>query len=115
VDHKNVKVFNPTDCWTPLFPYEPHLSFNGLDQEQVQLIRDIEFDGLDPNLVSLYVDYPEICTPYFERLAYDDEYRKILEEFKGNSAPIILSDSDIEYVTNVLESRRNEFKKVLKF
>lgn len=114
VDHKNVKTFNPNECWAPLFPYSSSVDFRGLTPEQIETIKNKDFDGLDPNLCSLYLDHPEICTPYFERLAYDDEYRKILEEFTTPSSPIMLSDSDTEYVTNVLESRRNEFKKILK-
>ena len=37
------------------------------------------FEGLDHNLLSLYINNPNICKPILERLAYDDEYRKILK------------------------------------
>jgi len=46
-------------------------------------------------------------------VAYDDSYRKILEDFKDNNSPVILSDNDIEYVTNVLKSQQKEFQKVI--
>ena len=45
--------------------------------QEIKLIQDHDFFGLDPNLCSLYFDHQDICKPYFERLAYDDEYRKI--------------------------------------
>lgn len=115
IDHKDVLTYNPENCWKPLFPYSSDLDFSQLTDEEANQIRDEKFDGLDPNLCSLYMDYPELCTPYFERLAYDDEYRKILEEFRGDASPVILSDSDYEYVTNALEHQREVFKRILKF
>lgn len=115
VDHKNVRKFNEGDCWAPLFPYDFDTDFKGLTQEEINLIQEHDFFGLDPNLCSLYFDHTEICKPFFERLAYDDEYRKILEEFTKTSGAIQITPSDAEYVQYVLENRRKEFKKILEF
>lgn len=113
VDHQNVKNYNPDDCWKPLFPYSSELNFENMEESKIKKIRDKEFDGLDPNLCSLYFEYPEICQPYFERLVYDDEYRKILEECENSSDPIYVDNNEIEYVTNVLENQRKVFKRIL--
>lgn len=115
VDHKNVRKFSEGDCWAPLFPYDFDTDFKGLTQEEICMIQEHDFFGLDPNLCSLYFDHTEICKPYFERLAYDDEYKKILEEFTKTSGAIQIAPSDVEYVENVLENRRKEFKKILEF
>ena len=115
VDHKDVRTFNESDCWMPLFPYNKSVDFSEMENYQAQQIRDKDFDGFDPNLLSLYMEHQEICKPYFERLAYDDEYRRILEDFTTSSGSISLSNSDTEYVTNVLQNRQKEFKKILKF
>jgi len=115
VDHKNVRKFSEGECWAPLFPYTEDQNFKDLTPEERKKIQDRDYFGLDPNLCSLYLDHTETCKPYFERLAYDDEYRKILEEFTKNSSAIVLGNSDLEYVENVLENRRKEFQKILKF
>lgn len=115
IDHKNVRKFSEDDCWAPLFPYDSDTDFKELTQEEIKFIQDHDFFGLDPNLCSLYFDHTETCKPFFERLAYDDEYRKILEEFTKPSGAIQLAQPDVEYVENVLESRRKEFKKILEY
>jgi len=42
---------------------------------------DKAFLGLDvdPRMLQLYLDYPQYAKPLIERLAYDDEYRKLLK------------------------------------
>ena len=112
VDHKNSKKFSPNHCWFPAFPYNNDLLFaNG---SQAKKVSEKEYEGYDPNLLSLYLEYPNICKPYFERLAYDDEYKKILEEFTHKASPVILSPKEIDYVNTVLTSRKKEFQKILK-
>lgn len=115
VDHKNVRKFIEGECWAPLFPYDSDTDFKDLTSDEIKIIQEHDFFGLDPNLCSLYFDQADICKPFFERLAYDDEYKKILEEFTKPSGAIQLASADVEYVQNVLESRRKEFKKILEF
>ncbi len=112
VDHKNIKKFTPNQCWFPTFPYNNDLLFeNGF---QAKIISEKDYDGYDPNLLSLFLEYPDICKPYFERLAYDDEYKKILEEFTCSASPVLLKPKEIDYVNAVLTSRKKEFQKILK-
>ena len=61
------------------------------------------------------MEYPEICTPIFERLAYDDEYRRILERFDGKTTQIALSQDEMEYVTMVLKDKQKVFEKILHY
>ena len=73
------------------------------------------YDGYDPNLLSLYMEYPKICKPIFERLAYDDEYRRILERFDGKTTQIALAHDEMEYVTNVLKDKQKVFERILHY
>lgn len=115
IDHKDVFTYKKGQCWKPLFSYDEDVDFSKLEDDEAQQIQDKQFDGLDPNLVALYCDHTDICKPFFERLAYDDEYRKILEEFNDETCPLILSGCDYDYVTMVLKDRQEAFKRVLSF
>ena len=111
VDHKNVFLHNPKDVWTPIWPYNDKLSFES--QEQAKKVQDDEYDGFDPNLTELLINHPEYI-PIIERLAYDDEYKKVLEEFSKPNSQVTLMPKTEEYFENILEERREVFKKVLK-
>lgn len=115
IDHKDVMSYTPNSCWRPLFPYDNTLNLHELEPEKAQRVQDKDFDGLDPNLLSLYCDHEDVCKPYLERLAYGDEYKKILEQFNGNSCPIVLSSSDLDYITMVLKDRQKAFIRVLTY
>lgn len=112
VDHKNIFAYEKGMIWTPIFPYSPELLF--ATEEEAVKASEI-YDGFDPNLMELYLNFPKESAPYLERLAYDDEYRKILEYFSKNNSQIKLSPRVKEYFENLLEDRRNQFKKILKF
>lgn len=111
-DHKNVFNYKKGEVWMPLFPYSNDTFF---ETEEQAIEKQEEYLGLDPNLCELYINHPDICKPYFERLAYDDEYRKILERFQGDTRQINLNQEEIEMITDVLEDKREVFKRILKF
>lgn len=115
IDHKNVLNYKKGQVWKTLFPYNPEVDFSKMTDDKAQQIQDKDFSGVDPNLFSLYCNYPEICQPFLERLAYDDEYRKILEEFNDEACPLLLTSDDLDYVTMVIKDRQEAFKKVLNF
>ncbi len=111
VDHKKVFLYKKGDVWMPLFPFHESLLFESMENAKKSYQS---YGGFDPNLVELYVNYPE-ATPYIERLAYGDEYKKILEEFTKNTDQISLTPDTKEYFDDMLNDRRKEFQKVLKF
>lgn len=113
IDHKNVRTYDKDSCWKPLFPYSEDLDFSSYTKEEANMVKLKDFDGMDPNLCSLYFEHQEVCQPYFERLAYDDEYKKILEEFKESNSPVYLESEEYEYITNILENQREEFRKII--
>ncbi len=110
VDHKNVFSYKPGDVWTPIWPYSSDFLFQ--TQDEAIEAQELFSDGMDPNLASLIIDYPE-CISIIDRLANDDEYRGILEKFKGQDSPVILSPEDLEYFRRLFSDRRKVFKKVL--
>lgn len=113
VDHKNVFTYRQGTIWMPLLSYDDDTKF--ATQEEAQQISREYYSGLDPNLLSVYLDYPDICKPIFDRLAYSDEYRQILERFDGKNSQISLDDSEKEYVTMVLKDKQKVFKSILNF
>lgn len=113
VDHKDVLSYNHQEVWRPLFPYTSDLVFKSA--KEAKSFSKKVYDGLDPNLMALYMDYEKLCKPYFERLAYDDEYRKILENFTHSNSPMILTPQEIEYIQMILEERREAFSRILKY
>ncbi len=115
IDHKDVLNYKKGSVWKPLFPYDTSVDFSEMSDEKAQKIQDKDFDGVDPNLFSLYCDYPKICQPFLERLAYGDEYRKVLEEFNDSTCPLILTPQDLDYITMVIKDRQKAFERVLKF
>ena len=112
VDHRNVFTYSPNKVWCPLFPFSQETLFK--NQEQA-LAYQQQCDGLDPNLLELYLEYPHICKPLFERLAYDSEYRRILENFRGSASPIILTDKSLERVTTTLRDKQKVFERILTY
>lgn len=110
--HRNELTYRKNQYWCPAFPYSEELKFANQEEASSKAIED--YDGMDPNLFSLYIEHQDFCEPYFERLAYDDEYKKILEEFSYSNSPVYLTDSELEYFGCVLEDRQKEFQKILK-
>ena len=112
IDHKNVFTYNSGDIWTPIWPYKLDLIFE--TQEEAKRVSENEYCGLDPNLVELFINYPE-CKEILERLAYGDEYKEVLEDFNMQNSQVRLSNPIQEYFENIMEERRDVFKKVLTF
>lgn len=112
VDHKNVLLYNSGDIWTPIWPYKQDLLFE--TQEEGKRVSEEEYFGLDPNLTELFMNHPE-SRELLERLAYDDEYKKVLEEFKTQHSQVRLKEGTQEYFENLMEERRDVIKKVLTF
>lgn len=112
VDHKNVLLYNHGDIWTPIWPYNQQLLF--ADQDEARVVMDEEYFGLDPNLVELYLNHPEY-KEVLERLAYDDEYRKVLEEFKTSNSQVEVDPDTHEYFEGLLQDRKETIRKVLTF
>ena len=111
VDHKNGLKYNKEYCWNPNFPYSDELFFeNG---EIAAEVSKKKYDGYDPNLLCLYLQYQDICEPYLERLAYDDEYRKILETFKNKPDQVVLAANEYEYFQEILKDRQEVIKRIL--
>lgn len=111
-DHKNVFTYHKGQVWCPLFPFSKETLF---ETQNDALEYQESCDGLDPNLFALYLTYPEICTPIFERLAYDSEYRKILEHFESDTSQIHLSEKSEERIIQVFEDKQEVLKRILKY
>jgi hypothetical protein len=113
IDHKNVQSFKPGMIWRPLFPFSSELFFE--TDQKAKKISDDEYDGLDPNLIELYISFPKESKALIERLAYDNEYKSVLEKYLKRNQEICLQTKTLEYIESVLEERRKVFQKVLNY
>ena len=109
-DHKKPLSYTPGEVWMPLFPYSPDLLFNNMQEGQAK--KD-ECYGLDPNLVEVALNYDKEVIPMLERLAYDDEYRKVLEQYNTSHSQIRIKPETNDFLVNLFEDKRKEVKKVL--
>lgn len=111
-DHKNIFTYYPGQVWSPLFPY----NHNTLFESQEKALKTQEaYDDLDPNLFELYINHQEVCEPIFERLAYDSEYRKILERFKSDTSQIKLSDKSEERIVQIFQDKQKVLQRILEY
>lgn len=113
VDHRNVFLHKENDVWTPIFPYSSDLMFR--NQAEAKEAQDSLYDGLDPNLMEVFMNYESDVRDLIDRLANGDEYREILERFEQSNTQILLHQSTIEYFEKILSERRKVFQKVLKY
>ena len=69
--------------------------------------------GVDPRMLQLYLDYPQYAKPLMERLAYDDEYRKVIEMFEQSNGRIVMDPMLKKHLVALFLGRQNEFKRLL--
>lgn len=85
------------------------------NQAEAKEAQDSLYDGLDPNLMEVFMNYESDVRDLIDRLANGDEYREILERFEQSNSQILLHQSTIEYFEKILSERRKVFQKVLKY
>jgi hypothetical protein len=112
IDHNNVFLNNKESIWTPLFPYNEHLQFQTI-ANATQVSKE-EYEGFDPNLLELYMGLYDESKKYIDRLAYDDIYRKILENYSNTNSPIFLEPSERKKIECVIKKRQKAFKQIIK-
>ena len=109
-DHKKPLSYANGEVWMPLFPYSRDLLFS--TQEEGQAKKE-EYDGLDPNLVEVALNYDQEVIPILERLVYGDEYREVLEQYNTNHSQIRIKKETNDFLVNLFEDKQKEMKKVL--
>lgn len=111
-DHHNVFTYHPGQVWRPLFPFSNETLF----KDQFEAIECQKIcDGMDPNLLELYLAFPDVCKPIFERLVYESEYMRILERFEGDTSQISLSNKSKERIVGVFEDKQKVLKRILTY
>lgn len=109
-DHKKPLSYTAGEPWLTLFPFNGDMAYSSL--KQAQSIKE-DYNGMDPNIVELALNYEKESIPLLERLAYDNEYQKVLEQHLTNTSQIRIKDSTCDFLTNMFEDKRKEIKKVL--
>lgn len=109
-DHKKPLSYKNGEPWMTLFPFSRDTLYNSLTEAQK---AKENYEGMDPNIVELTLNYEKETLPLLERLAYDNEYQKVLEQHLTNKSQIRIKDSTYNFLTNMFEDKRKEIKKVL--
>ena len=76
---------------------------------------DKDYEGLDvdPRMLQLLIEHPDLARPLIERLAYDDEYRKIIEMFEHTNGRMMIDPALKQHLVAIFLGRQNEFKRLL--
>ncbi len=113
IDHKNGLKYSPGDVWCTAFPFKEGLQFRLEEKEKARAFVIQDYDGFDPNLFELIAAFPKEAREKIDRLAKDDEYRGILENFTNRKGQIFINPDVATYIEILLENRRKDFQKIL--
>lgn len=94
------EITDDSIVWQSALPYSSIVDSEGLD-------------GIDPNIVGIYLDNMTSITPFMERLAYGDEYLKVIENFTQNNSRVLLDPVTKEHLLRVFLRKQNELKRLL--
>ena len=75
--------------------------------------KTLEGAGVDPRMFQLLVEHEDLARPLIERLAYDDEYRKVIENFERSNGRIVMDPALKKHLIAIFLGRQNEFKRLL--
>lgn len=77
--------------------------------------NDKSFEGLgvDSRILQIYMEYEKLVRPLIERLAYDDEYRKVIEMFEAPNSRMIIDPAVKKHLLAIFYGRQEEFKRLL--
>lgn len=90
------------DIWMPSIPYDD-LSFRE---------KPYQVDGLDANILSLIMDYPDITLEVLEKI-FSIDYKTILYRFTSGENAFSLPKDTIEYLQGVVDRKKQEQEKIL--
>lgn len=103
VNEKGMFDERKLEIWLPSIPYED-LSFRD---------NAYQIDGLDANIFSLLVDYPEMTIAALEKI-FKVDYFTILKSFTTGENTFSLPNDTLTYLQGVVERKEHEKEKLLK-
>lgn len=90
------------EMWMPSIPYDD-LSFRE---------KPYQIEGLDANVLSLMMDYPDVTVEVLEKI-FAVDYKTILRRFTSGENPFSLPPETIEYLQGVVDRKSEEKDKIL--
>lgn len=78
------------------------------------LVEDAEVDGLNANILGLLIDHEKEARPMMERLAYESEYRKVIERFSMPNSQVSMDDATRNHLISLFLGKQDELKRVLR-
>ena len=86
---------------------------NLMENRNITVVRNYAIISYDGTIENASFELMRLCNSFKSNLLRAKIQVEILEEFTKPSSAIQLAQPDVEYVENVLENRRKEFKKIL--
>ena len=90
------------EMWMPSIPYDD-LSFRD---------KPYQIDGLDANILSLIMDYPDMSVEILEKI-FQIDYMSILRKFRSGENAFNLPPETLSYLQGVVDRKKNEKEKIL--
>lgn len=90
------------EMWMPSIPYED-LSFRD---------KPYQIDGLDANILSLLMDYPDMTAELLEEI-FKIDYKSILKRFVSGENAFNIPPETLEYLQGVVDRKKTEKEKIL--
>lgn len=90
------------DMWMPSIPYDD-LSFRE---------KPYQIDGLDANILSLIMDYPDITVEVLEKI-FKVDYKTVLKRFTSGENAFTIPPETLEYLQGIVARKKEEKEKIL--
>lgn len=100
---KTAKGYNLSDdslTWESAMPYS--------------LNEDEEIDGLNASILCLLMDHEKYARPLIERLAYESEYKKVIEHFSIPNSQVFMDEQTKKHLLALFLGKQEELKRVLR-
>lgn len=95
------EMINDSPEWESALPYSSET-----DNEII--------DGMNSGVMELYMDEPEIVTPLMSRLAYGDDFEKLIKDsFSHSNDKVCLSKDEKDFLLHNFFERQNGLRRVL--
>lgn len=91
------------NIWVPSIPYED-INFKENPYEAD--------DGVDANILGLYLDYPEETIKAFEKV-FGVDYESIFKKYNKNLYQFMLPNETINYLCDIIDKKDSQKKKIL--
>ncbi len=89
--------------WDTSFLVTPDTKKGFLDEDKT----------IDINLLTLYMDYPDLTRNFMEKIVNEFNPQRILEKYSQGNSQLIIRPNNVSYIDNMLTRRQEGIQKIL--